>query len=97
MNDLRGGEAVQYDELFDETPEQRLIEILRQANEEISLDVLDDFLTRHAAMELLLQQKFGEECDVAVQNIMRESSESVHKEKQGLCIHLMGEIVSRNE
>ncbi|MCK4974919.1 MAG: DUF2018 family protein, partial [Sulfurimonas sp.] len=50
-----------------------------------------------AAMEMLLNEQFGDEFDKKVDMLMVENRDEVETKMKSLCIELMGEIVSKSE
>ncbi|WP_415398217.1 DUF2018 family protein [Sulfurimonas sp. CS5] len=85
------------DDVFLGSPTSKLMDIIFNANNDVVRYDLENFMKRRAAMELFLEEKFGEDYGKEIDIFMIESSESVEIKTKSLSIELMGEIVSKSE
>lgn len=85
------------DDVFLGSPVSKLMDIVFTANNDVVRFDLENFITRRAAMELLLNEHFGDDFDDKVKMLMATQSDEVENKMKSLCIELMGEIVSKSE
>ncbi|MCK4738105.1 MAG: DUF2018 family protein [Sulfurimonas sp.] len=85
------------DDLFLGSPTSKLMDIVFTANNDVVRFDLENFIRRRAAMEMLLNEHFGDEFDKKVDMLMVENRDEVETKMKSLCIELMGEIVSKSE
>ena len=85
------------DDVFMGSPESKLMDIIFNANNDVVRFDLTNFIRRRAAMEMLLEEKFGEDYDKMIDMMMIEKRDEVEGGMKNLCIELMGEIVSKSE
>ncbi len=85
------------DDLFLGSPTSKLMDIVFTANNDVVRFDLENFIRRRAAMEMLLNEQFGDEFDKKVDMLMVENRDEVETKMKSLCIELMGEIVSKSE
>ena len=85
------------DDIFMGSPESKLMDIMFNANNDVVRFDLTNFIRRRAAMELALNEHFGDEFDRKIDILMVENRDEVETKMKSLCIELMGEIVSKSE
>ena len=85
------------DDVFLGSPVSKLMDIVFTANNDVVRFDLENFITKRAAMELLLNEHFGDDFDDKVKMLMVTQSDEVKNKMKSLCIELMGEIVSKSE
>jgi len=85
------------DDYFMGSPESKLMDIMFNANNDVVRFDLINFIRKRAAMELVLEEKLGEDFDEQISLFMVENRDLVESKMKSLCIELMGEIVSKSE
>jgi hypothetical protein len=85
------------DDVFSGTPESKLMDVIFTANNDVVRFDLANFITRRAAMELLLAEKLGEDFGSEVDMLISARREEVESKTKSLYIELMGDIVSKSE
>jgi uncharacterized protein DUF2018 len=85
------------DDVFLGSPTSKLMDIIFNANNDVVRFDLENFMKRRAAMELFLEEKFGEEYAEMVDMFIVENRDEVESKTKSLSIELMGEIVSKSE
>jgi len=85
------------DDVFLGSPESKLMDIVFTANNDVVRFDLTNFITKRAAMEIVLNEHFGDDFDDKVKLVMLEKRDEVENKMKSLCIELMGEIVSKSE
>ncbi|EDZ62085.1 protein containing DUF2018 [Sulfurimonas gotlandica GD1] len=85
------------DDVFLGSPTSKLMDIIFNANNDVVRYDLENFMKRRAAMELFLEEKFGEDYGKEIDMFIVENRDSVETKTKSLSIELMGEIVSKSE
>ncbi|WP_373036344.1 DUF2018 family protein [Sulfurimonas sp.] len=85
------------DDVFLGSPTSKLMDIIFNANNDVVRFDLENFMKRRAALELVLEEKFGEDYGEMIDTFMLENSLDVESKTKSLSIELMGEIVSKSE
>jgi len=85
------------DDVFLGSPESKLMDIIFTANNDVVRFDLANFIRRRAAMELLLNDKLGDDFGKEVDMLMATRADEVETKTKSLYIELMGEIVSKSE
>lgn len=85
------------DDVFLGSPTSKLMDIIFNANNDVVRFDLENFMKRRAALELVLEEKFGENYGEMIDIFMVENREDVDSKTKSLSIELMGEIVSKSE
>ncbi|QOY51092.1 DUF2018 family protein [Candidatus Sulfurimonas baltica] len=85
------------DDVFLGSPESKLMDIVFTANNDVVRFDLANFIKKRAAMELVLNEHFGDDFDDKVKMLMVTNRDEVESKMKSLCIELMGEIVSKSE
>ena len=85
------------DDVFLGSPSSKLMDIVFSANNDVVRFDLENFIRRRAAMELVLNEQFGDEFDKKVDMLMATERDLVEDKTKSLCIELMGDIVSKSE
>ena len=85
------------DDVFLGTPQSKLMDIIFTANNDVVRFDLENFITQRAAMEILLDEKLGENFYEQVEMIKHSRRDEVEQKTKSLCIELTGDIVSKSE
>ena len=85
------------DDVFLGSPVSKLMDIIFNANNDVVRFDLENFMRRRAALEMLLEEKLGEDYGREVDIFMVENRDAVETKTKSLSIELMGEIVSKSE
>lgn len=85
------------DDLFLGSPTSKLMDIIFNANNDVVRFDLENFMKRRAALEMVLEEKLGEDYGDIVDLFMVENRDAVESKTKSLSIELMGEIVSKSE
>jgi len=85
------------DDVFLGSPTSKLMDIIFNANNDVVRFDLENFMKRRAALEMVLEEKLGEDYGDIVDLFMVENREAVESKTKSLSIELMGEIVSKSE
>ncbi|WP_294962134.1 DUF2018 family protein [Sulfurimonas sp.] len=85
------------DDVFLGSPVSKLMDIIFNANNDVVRFDLENFIKRRAALELILEEKIGENYSEIVEAMIIEQREIVESKTKSLSIELMGEIVSKSE
>ncbi len=79
------------------SPVSKLMDIIFTANNDVVRFDLENFIRRRAAMEMLLNEKLGDDFDTEVDMLMTTQRDEVETKTKSLAIELTGEIVSKSE
>jgi len=85
------------DDLFLGSPVSKLMDIIFNANNDVVRFDLENFMRRRAALEMVLEEKLGEDYGDEIDIFMVENRDDVETKMKSLSIELMGEIVSKSE
>ncbi|MEA1893178.1 MAG: DUF2018 family protein [Campylobacterota bacterium] len=85
------------DDLFLGSPISKLMDIIFNANNDVVRFDLENFIKRRAALEMVLEEKLGEDYGKEIDIFMMENRDEVETKTKSLSIELMGEIVSKSE
>ena len=85
------------DDVFLGSPVSKLMDIIFNANNDVVRFDLENFMRRRAALELVLEEKLGEDYGKQIDIFMVENRDAVETKTKSLSIELMGEIVSKSE
>ena len=85
------------DDVFLGSPVSKLMDIIFNANNDVVRFDLENFIRRRAALEMLLEEKLGEDFGSEVDMFIVENRDAVETKTKSLSIELMGEIVSKSE
>ena len=85
------------DDVFLGSPVSKLMDIIFNANNDVVRFDLENFIKRRAALELVLEEKLGEDFGKEIDLFMVENRDLVESKTKSLSIELMGEIVSKSE
>jgi hypothetical protein len=85
------------DDVFLGSPISKLMDIIFNANNDVVRFDLENFMSRRAALELVLEEKLGEDYGREIDVFIQENREAVESKTKSLSIELMGEIVSKSE
>jgi len=84
-------------DVFLGSPRSKFLDIVYTANRNLVEEQLDKMIEKMAAMELLLQDKFGDYWEKELPIRGYGSSPEVAEKTKSLYIEFTGEIVTRNE
>ncbi len=79
------------------SPVSKLMDIIFNANNDVVRFDLENFMKRRAALEMVLEEKHGEDYGDMIDIFMAENRDAVESKTKSLSIELMGEIVSKSE
>jgi len=79
------------------SPVSKLMDIIFTANNDVVRFDLENFIRRRAAMEMLLNEKLGDDFDTEVDMLMATQRDEVETKTKSLAIELTGDIVSKSE
>jgi hypothetical protein len=85
------------DDVFLGSPTSKLMDIIFNANNDVVRFDLENFMKRRAALELVLEEKLGEDYGREIDMFMSQNRDAVESKTKSLSIELMGEIVSKSE
>ncbi len=85
------------DDVFLGSPVSKLMDIIFNANNDVVRFDLENFMKRRAALEMVLEEKLGDDYGDIVDIFMAENRDAVESKTKSLSIELMGEIVSKSE
>jgi len=85
------------DDVFLGSPVSKLMDIIFNANNDVVRFDLENFIKRRAALEMVLEDEFGEEFGKKIDIYIVENRDAVESKTKSLSIELMGEIVSKSE
>ena len=85
------------DDVFLGSPVSKLMDIIFNANNDVVRFDLENFIKRRAALEMVLEEKLGEDFAKEVDMFIVENRDAVDSKTKSLSIELMGEIVSKSE
>lgn len=85
------------DDVFLGSPTSKLMDIIFNANNDVVRFDLENFMKRRAALELVLEEKLGEDYGKEVDIFITQNRDIVESKTKSLSIELMGEIVSKSE
>ena len=85
------------DDVFLGSPVSKLMDIIFNANNDVVRFDLENFIKRRAALEMVLEEKLGENYGDVIDLFMIENRDTVESKTKSLSIELMGEIVSKSE
>ena len=85
------------DDVFLGSPTSKLMDIIFNANNDVVRFDLENFMKRRAALEMVLEEKLGENYGEMIDIFIVENREEVEIKTKSLSIELMGEIVSKSE
>lgn len=85
------------EDFFDGSPQSKCMDIIFNANRDVSEEELDGLISRLAALELMMEEKGqSDHLDHEIMMYQQENAQACEEHKKGLYIHLMSEIVSRS-
>ena len=85
------------DDVFLGSPESKLMDIIFTANNDVVRFDLANFIKRRAALEMLLNEKLGDDYGEEVDMLMVTKADELESKTKSLYIELMGDIVSKSE
>jgi len=85
------------DDVFLGSPTSKLMDIIFNANNDVVRFDLENFMKRRAALELVLEEKLGEDYGREIDIFISQNRDAVESKTKSLSIELMGEIVSKSE
>ncbi len=85
------------DDVFLGSPVSKLMDIIFNANNDVVRFDLENFMKRRAALEMVLEEKLGDDYGKIIDIFMMENRDAVESKTKSLSIELMGEIVSKSE
>jgi len=81
------------DDVFLGSPVSKLMDIIFNANNDVVRFDLENFIRRRAALEMVLDEKLGEDYGDIIDRFIVENRDAVESKTKSLSIELMGEII----
>ncbi len=85
------------DDVFLGSPKSKFMDIVFTANKNLVEEQIEKIINRLAAMEILLDEKMGDEWERELATNDFERSAEVEEKAKSLYIEYTGEVVTRNE
>lgn len=85
------------DDVFTGSPKSKFMDIVFNANNDVVRHELDKFITKVAAMEMLLEERLENDLDEEVRRFSFTNSMDVDTKAKSLYVELMGAIVTQSE
>ncbi len=85
------------DDVFLGSPVSKLMDIIFNANNDVVRFDLENFIKRRAALEMVLEEKLGDDYGDIIDRFMIENRDAVESKTKSLSMELMGDIVSKSE
>ncbi|MEA1917431.1 MAG: DUF2018 family protein [Campylobacterota bacterium] len=85
------------DDVFTGSPRSKFADIVFNANSNLVLDELDVLVKRAAILEMMLEEKLGDDLDKIVKSYAYSHPEEAEKMAKSAYIELVGNILSKNE
>jgi hypothetical protein len=85
------------DDILTGSPRSKFFDMLFNANKNLAIDVMDEWIERFVAMEYLLMSEFGSEFESKIQETIHEQSDAIEEGKNDFFIGKTGEILSQHE
>lgn len=85
------------DDVFAGSPKSKFMDVVFNANNDVVRHELGNFIEKVAIMELMLEERVGEDIDVAVKRFDANNGEVADVKVKSLYIELMGKILSQSE
>jgi len=83
---------------FTGSPRSKFFDVMLNGNRGVVENVLENFLERYAAMELLVSQTFQQEnLQSQIQNIIYTEQDAINAAKTDLYISLVGDVLTQHE
>lgn len=86
------------DDIFGGSPRSKFMDVVFNANNDIVKQELENFIEKVATMELMLEEKLGEDdLDDAIKRYKMSHLDEVNTKTKSIYIELMGDILSQSE
>ena len=86
------------DDIFQGSPKSKFMDIVFNANRDLVQNELERLMTRMAAMEVMLQESYGEEkVDRAIKSMEFERADEIGMTVKNLYMISVGNILTQNE
>ncbi len=83
--------------MFSGSPKSKFMDIVFNANNDIVRQELANFIEKVATMEMMLEEKVGEDIDGAVKQYYFEHQDDCDTKAKSLYIELTGTVLSQSE
>jgi len=85
------------DDIFGGSPRSKFMDVVFNANNDIVRQELENFIEKVAVMELILEEKVGDDIDGAVSQYRATHLDEVATKTKSLYVELMGAVLSQSE
>jgi hypothetical protein len=86
------------EDIFGGSPRSKFMDVVFNANNDIVRQELENFIEKAATMELMLEEKLGEEdIDAAISRYKSTHLDAVDTKTKSIFIEIMGSILSQSE
>jgi len=85
------------DDIFGGSPRSKFMDVVFNANNDIVRQELENFIEKVAVMELILEEKVGEDIESAITQYRATHLDEVATKTKSLYVELMGAILSQSE
>ncbi|MDR1460129.1 MAG: DUF2018 family protein [Campylobacteraceae bacterium] len=79
------------------SPRSKFFDMVFNANKNLVIDAMENWIERFAAMEYLLRNEFGNALESKMQETMYENADVIEEGKNDFFIGKVGEILSQHE
>jgi len=86
------------EDIFGGSPRSKFMDVVFNANNDIVRQELENFIEKAATMELMLEEKLGEEdIDAAISRYKNSHLDEVNTTTKSIFVEIMGSILSQSE
>ena len=86
------------EDIFGGSPRSKFMDVVFHANNDIVRQELENFIEKVATMELMLEEKLGEEdVDSAIARYKNSHLDEVNTKTKSIFVEIMGSILSQSE
>ncbi len=86
------------EDIFGGSPRSKFMDVVFNANNDIVRQELENFIEKAATMELMLEEKLGEEdLETAITQYKMSHLDEVNDTKKSIFVEIMGSILSQSE
>jgi hypothetical protein len=80
------------------SPKSKFFDVIQNANRGIVESVVEEFLDRYAAMEILLAKAHKpEEIEAEIENTIQNNQDEIYEAKNDIYINLVGDVLTQHE
>jgi len=85
------------DDIFGGSPKSKFMDVVFNANNDIVRQELAAFIEKAAVMELMLEEKVGDDINQEVLNYKMQNQDACDTKAKSLYVEIMGAILSQSE